>query len=440
MSKEINGFSKLTKQEKINWIADNFFTDPPTAIQILKQYWNQEDKLQKLHDEFSENTLSNFYLPFSIAPNFLINGKKYSVPMVIEESSVIAAASKSAKFWFDLGGFKAKVISKIKTGQVHFIYSGEKTAITSYFNYIKTTLIDDTKTITSNMEKRGGGIVDISLIDKTLDMKGYYQINVSFDTIDAMGANFINSCLEKISKSFKDKTDEFKKFTINSNEIKIIMSILSNYVPDCLVKAEVSCKVEKLNKKEDFNGFCEKFVQAVKIADLDTSRAVTHNKGIMNGVDAVAIATGNDFRAIEAGIHAYASKDGKYKSLTHAKIEKGIFHFSIEIPLALGTIGGITNLHPLVKLALNMLDNPKAEQLMEITAAVGLAQNYSALRSLITSGIQQGHMKMHLINILNSLGVSESEKQSALEYFKDEIVNNNNVQSFINNLRKSNEI
>ena len=440
MSKEINGFSKLSKEEKINWIADNFFTDSPTAKRILKQYWNEEEKLQKLHDEFSENTLSNFYLPFSIAPNFLINEKKYSIPMVIEESSVIAAASKSAKLWFDLGGFKAKVISKIKTGQVHFIYTGDKVAITSYFNYIKSILIQDTKPITSNMKKRGGGIVDISLIDKTLDMKGYYQINVSFDTIDAMGANFINSCLEQISKSFKDKTDEFKEFIIHSNDIKIIMSILSNYVPDCLVKAEVSCKVEELNKKEDFNGFCEKFVQAVKIAELDTHRAVTHNKGIMNGVDAVAIATGNDFRAIEAGIHAYASKDGKYKSLTHAKIEKGIFRFSIEIPLALGTIGGITNLHPLVKLALNMLGNPKAEELMEITAAIGLAQNYSALRSLITSGIQQGHMKMHLINILNSLEVSESEKQSAVEYFKDEIINSNNVKSFITKLRKSNEI
>jgi len=290
------------------------------------------------------------------------------------------------------------------------------------------------------MKKRGGGIIDISLIDKTFDMKGYYQISVSFDTIDAMGANFINSCLEQISKSFKDKTDMFKDCIIKSNDIKIIMNILSNYVPDCLVKAEVSCKVEKLNKKEDFNGYCEKFVQAVKIAELDTYRAVTHNKGIMNGIDAIAVATGNDFRAIEAGIHAYASKDGKYRSLTHAKIENGIFRFSIEIPLALGTIGGITNLHPLVKLALNMLDDPNAEELMEITAAVGLAQNYGALRSLITSGIQRGHMKMHLINILNSLEATESEKQSAVEYFKNEIVSNNNVQSYITKLRKSNEI
>jgi len=440
MSKEINGFSKLSKQEKINWIADNFFTDPPKAKNILKQYCNEDEKLQKLHDEFSENTLSNFYLPFSIAPNFLINKKKYSIPMVIEESSVIAAAAKSAKLWSDIGGFKAKVISKIKTGQVYFIYTGNKETITSYFNYIKPILIKETEIITTNMKKRGGGIVDISLIDKTLDMKGYYQINVSFDTIDAMGANFINSCLEQISKSFKDKTNRYKDCIIKSNDIKIIMSILSNYVPDCLVKAEVSCKVDVLNAKEDFNDFCKKFVQAVQIAELDTYRAVTHNKGIMNGIDAVAIATGNDFRAIEAGIHAYASKDGKYKSLTHAKIEKGVFHFSIIIPLALGTIGGITNLHPLVKLALNMLDDPKAEELMEITAAVGLAQNYSAIRSLITSGIQKGHMKMHLINILNSLQATESEKKLALEYFKNKIVNNNNVQSFITKLRESNEI
>ena len=440
MSKEINGFSKLSKEEKINWIVDNFFTDTVMAKSVLKQYWNEDNKLQKLHDEFSENTLSNFYLPFSIAPNFLINGKKYSIPMVIEESSVIAAASKSAKLWSDLGGFKAKVISKIKTGQVHFTYTGDTQAISSYFNYIKPTLIQDTESITTNMKKRGGGIIDISLIDKTFDMKGYYQISVSFDTIDAMGANFINSCLEQISKSFKDKTDIFKDYIIKSNDIKIIMNILSNYVPDCLVKAEVSCKVEKLNKKEDFNGYCEKFVQAVKIAELDTYRAVTHNKGIMNGIDAIAVATGNDFRAIEAGIHAYASKDGKYRGLTHAKIENGVFFFSIEIPLALGTIGGITNLHPLVKLALNMLNDPNAEELMEITAAVGLAQNYGALRSLITSGIQRGHMKMHLINILNSLEATESEKQSAVEYFKDEIVNNNNVQRYITKLRKSNEI
>ena len=440
MGKEIKGFSKLSKEEKTNWIVANFFKETEVAKKILKQYWNNDENLQRLHDEFSENTLSNFYLPFSIAPNFLINDKIYSIPMVIEESSVIAAASKSAKLWSSLGGFKTKIISKIKNGQVHFIFLGEKELITSYFNYIKPTLIQDTETITSNMKKRGGGIIDIELINRTSDMKGYYQINVSFDTVDAMGANFINSCLEQISKSFKEKSSLFEENKIQPNDITIIMSILSNYVPECIIKAEVSCRVEELDKIENYKNFSEKFVQAVKIAQIDTSRAVTHNKGIMNGIDAISIATGNDFRAIEAGIHAYASKEGKYKGLSKAKIENDTFIFSIKIPLALGTVGGITNLHPLVKLALEMLDNPNAEELMQITAAVGLAQNYGALRSLITSGIQQGHMKMHLINILNSLKANENEKKLAIEFFKDKIVNNINVQNYLIKLRNSDEV
>ena len=435
MGKEIKGFSKLSKEEKTNWIVANFFKETEVAKKILKQYWNNDENLQRLHDEFSENTLSNFYLPFSIAPNFLINDKIYSIPMVIEESSVIAAASKSAKLWSSLGGFKTKIISKIKNGQVHFTYLGEKELITSYFNYIKPTLIQDTETITSNMEKRGGGIIDIELINRTSDMKGYYQINVSFDTVDAMGANFINSCLEQISKSFKEKSSLCEEYKIQPNDITIIMSILSNYVPECIVKAEVSCKVEELDKIENYENYSEKFVQAVKIAQLDTSRAVTHNKGIMNGIDAISIATGNDFRAIEAGIHAYASKEGKYKGLSKAKIENDTFIFSIKIPLALGTVGGITNLHPLVKLALEMLDNPNAEELMQITAAVGLAQNYGALRSLITSGIQQGHMKMHLMNILNHLEATEKEIILVLSHFKDKIVSFTAVRDFLTLLR-----
>ena len=274
MGKEIKGFSKLSKEEKTNWIVDNFFKETEAAKIILKQYWNDDENLQRLHDEFSENTLSNFYLPFSIAPNFLINDKIYSIPMVIEESSVIAAASKSAKLWSSLGGFKTKIISKIKNGQVHFTYLGEKELITSYFNYIKPTLIQDTETITSNMKKRGGGIIDIELINRTHDMKGYYQINVSFDTVDAMGANFINSCLEQISKSFKEKSSLSEEYKIQPNDITIIMSILSNYVPECIVKAEVSCKVEELDKIENYENYSEKFVQAVKIAQIDTFRNI----------------------------------------------------------------------------------------------------------------------------------------------------------------------
>src|SRR5690606_14979945 len=167
--------------------------------------------------------------------------------------------------------------------------------------------------------------------------------------------------------------------------------------------------------------FAERFVQAVQIAEVEPFRAVTHNKGIMNGIDAVILATGNDFRAVEAGVHAYAAKNGQYSSLSHAKIENGIFSFWLEVPLALGTVGGLTSLHPLVKLSLEMLENPSASQLMEIVAVAGLAQNFAALRSLTTTGIQDGHMKMHLLNILNQFEATEEEKTTLINHFKNHV-------------------
>jgi len=215
------------------------------------------------------------------------------------------------------------------------------------------------------------------------------------------------------------------------------MSILSNYVPDCLVRAEVSCPVSELAEDDstDAERFAEKFVQAVKIAEVEPYRAVTHNKGIMNGVDAVVLATGNDFRAVEAGVHAYASRDGQYRSLTHAKIENGIFTFWLELPLALGTVGGLTGLHPLVKLALELLHKPSAKELMQIVAVAGLAQNFAALRSLITTGIQEGHMKMHLMNILNQFEATTKEKELLTDHFKTHLVTHNAVKEAIEKLR-----
>lgn len=176
-------------------------------------------------------------------------------------------------------------------------------------------------------------------------------------------------------------------------------------------------------------------LQAIKIAQIEPFRAVTHNKGIMNGIDAVVLATGNDFRAVEAGVHAYAAKNGSYSSLTHAQIEQGIFKFWIELPLALGTVGGLTNLHPLVKLNLELLQNPSAEELMQIIAVAGLAQNFAAVSSLVTTGIQKGHMKMHLLNILNQLGASEAEKIKLVEYFKTNTITHREVELQLEALR-----
>jgi len=288
------------------------------------------------------------------------------------------------------------------------------------------------------MRKRGGGILNIELRDLTDRLEGYYQLHCTFETLDAMGANFINSCLEQFSKTLKEHALSYPDFSETEQQLEVVMSILSNYVPNCLVSAQVSCPVEAL-KEDNLTGskFAEKMVQAIEIAKAEPYRAVTHNKGIMNGIDAVILATGNDFRAIEAGIHAYAAKDDHYSSLTHARIVDGIFTFWIEIPLALGTVGGLTSLHPLVKLALEILKNPNAKELMQIVAVAGLAQNFAALRSLVTTGIQKGHMKMHLLNLLNQLGASEKEKKQLVEHFKANVVTNASVKEALEQIQNS---
>ena len=438
MNKAISGFSKFSKEEKIKWIANQYFSTPTEAVALLKNYWNSDEKIQKLHDEFIENTITNFYIPLGVAPNFLINGKYSTVPMAIEESSVVAAAAKAAKFWSTRGGFKATVINTEKIGQVHFIYKGDVSKLNLFFAQIKNKFFTETEAITVNMQKRGGGILDIVLNDKTDLLPNYFQLHVTFETKDSMGANFINSCLEQFSKTLKEEAHNYDLFTDSEKEIEVIMSILSNYVPNCIVRAEVSCAIEDLEEKHIPNPqeFANKFIQAIKIAEVEPFRAVTHNKGIMNGVDAVVLATGNDFRAVEAGIHAYAARNGKYSSLSHAKIENGIFTFWLEIPLALGTVGGLTSLHPLVKLSLEMLEKPTAGELMQFVAVAGLAQNFAALRSLTTTGIQEGHMKMHLNNIINQFEATDKERHLIQKHFKKHTVTHSAVVTFIEELRK----
>lgn len=429
--KLVEGFSKLSKQEKINFLKDNYLSDFPEADTILHQYLNEDVKLQRLHDEFIENTLTNFYLPFGVAPNFTINGKNYIIPMAIEESSVVAAASKAAKFWGQRGGFKATVIGTEKVGQVHFTYAGNFQELNQFVDEIKSDLKLAIKPITKNMEKRGGGIKSIELRNKTEDLAHYYQLHCTFETKDAMGANFINSCLEELAKVLQERAS----VQLSSN-LEIVMSILSNYVPNCTVKAEVSCPINQLGAtKEEAEKYAKKYLQAIQIATIEPYRAVTHNKGIMNGIDAVVLATGNDFRAVEAGVHAFASRNGKYQSLTHAKIENDVFTFWIEVPLALGTVGGLTSLHPLVKLALALLQHPSAEELMKIIAVAGLAQNFGAVNSLVTTGIQEGHMKMHLMNILNQFDANAKERNQAVEHFKTNTVTHSSVVEFIQSIR-----
>ena len=249
-----------------------------------------------------------------------------------------------------------------------------------------------------------------------------------------MGANYINSCLEIITKTMIEEIENSNDLTEQEKEINIIMSILSNSTPNCIVEAKAECKIDEIGNINGLNGneFIEKYFHAIEISKIDLGRAVTNNKGIMNGIDSVLIATGNDFRAVEAAVHSYASKDGKYKGLSECSIDNNTFSIKLKLPIAIGTVGGITDLHPLVKLSHKILGKPNSSNLMEIIAVAGLAQNFGAIKSLITTGIQKGHMKMHLINLLKKYNANEKQINNAIDFFKERKITNRAVQDFLN--------
>lgn len=425
----VNGFSKLNRKERIavlqSWLGIEVSAE-------LDLFLIDHPEIQKTIGEFSENYLSNYVLPFGIVPNLMVNNELFMVPVVIEESSVVAAASRAAGFWAKNGGFKTKILGATKKGQVHFIWDGHSDELHHHFHLLKPVMFSGTHEITRGMRNRGGGITKIELIDMTHKLKNYYQIDVSFDTADAMGANFINTCLEKIATILTEYFDENSA----KGKIEIIMSILSNYTPECIVNCSVECNVQDLTAMSGNyspHEFARRFKLAVDMANSDVSRAVTHNKGIYNGADGVILATGNDWRATEAAGHAFAARNGHYQSLSEVGIEDHIFRYSITLPLALGTVGGLTRSHPLTALALKILKNPSASRLMEITAALGMASNFSAVASLVTSGIQKGHMKMHLNNMLNQLGATDDQKEKAIDYFSRKPISYASVEQFLKN-------
>ncbi len=424
----IAGFSRLSKEEKVDLIIERFFHSSSAVKEQIKEFWHTDLEKQKIFDEFSENTLTNFFSPYGVVPNVKVNGELFCVPMVTEESSVVAAACKSAKFWFYRGGVETRVQGVEKIGQIHFIYKGRKEKLFKLFKEKKREFLDSINNLSHNMRKRGGGPLSLDILDKGRLEPHYYQLYATFDTCDAMGANFMNSILESLGK----------KLSSMDKNIQIIMCILSNYNPNCLAYAQVSCPVDDLtDSSHDMNGedFAQKFSRAVNIANVDIYRAVTHNKGIFNGIDAVVLATGNDFRAVEACGHAYASRSGRYRSLSTCHVKNHVFTFSLEMPLSLGTIGGLTKLHPMAEFSLKLLKSPTAPKLMEITAAMGLIQNFAALKSLITNGIQKGHMKMHLLNILNQLEADEEEKKRMVEIFSNRVVSFKDVRDEIRKIR-----
>lgn len=428
----INGFSSLSREEKAKLVTLSL-ARPEKLMKLFDFSLYQAEDMQKQFLDLSENTIASYHLPYSVAPNVMVDGKVYHVPMVTEESSVVAAAAYSAKFWAQRGGFTVENISTVKLGHVYFLWNENPMDLTSNWPFLRFVLLEKVKPLTKSMEERGGGIVSLELENLTYSVPNLFRINAEFDTVDSMGANFINTCLEEIAVELK------RYYSAGDNKgkkqaLQVVMSILSNYVDGCTVTVSAQCKIAELNGVEKgLTGaeLAQKIRAGYDIARVDVYRATTHNKGIMNGVDAVLLGTGNDFRAAEAGAHAFASRTGRYASLSTCTVEDDVFKISLTMPLAVGTVGGITNLHPLAKASLELLGRPSASQLMAIVASVGLASNFAAVKNLVTTGIQHGHMKMHLSNILASLGVDNATRERAMDYFKERTVSFSAVKEFL---------
>ncbi|WP_076639922.1 hydroxymethylglutaryl-CoA reductase, degradative [Lewinella sp. 4G2] len=432
----INGFSKFSKEQRRQWLAEQFLEDG--AAGTLAKFDFSDEEVQRVFDGFSENTVANFPLPYGVAPNFVVNGRTYVVPMVTEESSVVAAASAAAKYWMTRGGFKTEIVATEKLGQLHFRWSGSPERRSALLSELCTRVSAQTKELTARMESRGGGVRGITWKHLPEVADDCYQLLVKFGTADSMGANFINTVLEAYGQELRRWATTSPSLRESERDLEVIMAILSNHTPNCIVRAWVSCPIADMAlpvNGVDPHDFARRFRYAVEIARQDPYRAVTHNKGIMNGIDAVVIATGNDFRAVEAAAHAFAAQDGTYRSLSRCRIEHDHFHFELSLPLALGTVGGLTKLHPLAKLSLDCLGQPSAPELMSVIAAAGLAQNFAAVRSLVTTGIQKGHMKMHLQNILTEFAATPKEREATVAHFADRTVSYAGVRTFLETVR-----
>ena len=345
-------------------------------------------------DKMVENAIGTFSLPLGIATNFTINKKDYLVPMVIEEPSVIAAASKAAKIAKIHGGFKTEVDESYSIGQIQVVDVDIKSAI-SAVKKLEKEILDLANSKSKTLSKIGKGAKQVSCREIKTDSGKMLIVEFLIDVGDAMGANITNTMCEAVAPLIEKITKG-----------RVILRILSNYSTKRMAKASAVFDREAVGGE----GIVDNIILAYQFALNDEYRAVTHNKGVMNGIIAVANATGQDNRAIEAAAHAYAARSGKYTSLTEWKKDKnGNLVGMIELPLSVGIIGGIINIHPLAKICTKILGVKSAQDLASVIAAVGLAQNFSALRALASEGIQSGHMKLHARNIAIAAGAKPEQ-------------------------------
>jgi hydroxymethylglutaryl-CoA reductase len=418
-------FRSMNQEERLDYIKKKTNLDDKEIALFSNTSIFNFNQINKM----IENAIGIFQIPLGIANNFVINDKEYLIPMAIEEPSVIAAASNAAKIAKEAGGFKAKADKSIMIGQIQLVFFNnnnlnidelKKTIIENKFELIKL----------ANTRSKSAICVDIrikQLDDKSINNLGPMTIiEIFVDTKDAMGANVVNTMCEVIAPKIESLTNG-----------QVILKILSNYATKRLVR----CKGVFPKALIGGDRVLKRILYAYAFAYSDVYRAVTHNKGIMNGIDSVAIATGQDFRAIESGCHAYACRDGQYRSLTKwYENSDGDLVGEIEIPLAVGIVGGITNIHPLVKTCIKILGITSSQELAMIIASVGLAQNFSAIRALSDEGIQKGHMKLHSKNIAKIAGALNNQiEEISQQMIKEENISVSRAKEIIESIDKTNK-
>lgn len=383
------GFSKLNKEERLKALLE------VGALQESDVEYLQRGGLKDtaLGEKFIENVIGYFQMPLGVATNFQIDGRDYVIPLAVEETSIVAAASKTAKWVRENGEITTRMIGQEIIGQIQLAKISDFAKFEALIDSQKQNFIQiSNQEVAFGLVRRGGGVKEI--VTRRVprgDGTDMAVIHVHMDAVDAMGANIVNQVCEFLKQPIESLTGE-----------KVTMCILSNLVDTKLTEAKVI-----LHKIDP--ALAEKIEEAALFAKQDPYRAATNNKGVLNGIDPILIATGNDWRAVESGVHAYATRDGQYRSITEWKREGSALVGKLTAPIIVGTVGGVTTLHPTAAMCMRMLGVQTATELSRVIASVGLVQNLGALRALVTEGIIEGHMKLHIKNLTLGAGANDKE-------------------------------
>ena len=418
-----NGFSKKSYHERLELLKAQALLSPERQESL-----EQDEQISvTVADQLSENVVGTFSLPYSLIPEVLVNGQEYTVPYVTEEPSVVAAASYASKIIKRAGGFTAQVHERQMIGQVALYQVAEPEQAQEKIASKKAELLELANQAYPSIVKRGGGARDLH-VEQIKGETDFLVVYLHVDTQEAMGANMLNTMLEALKPVLEELSQG-----------QSLMGILSNYATDSLVTASCRIAFRYLSRQKDQGReIAEKIALASQLAQADPYRATTHNKGIFNGIDAILIATGNDWRAIEAGAHAFASRDGHYQGLSQWTLdfEREELVGEMTLPMPVATKGGSIGLNPRVSLSHELLGNPSAKELAQIIVSIGLAQNFAALKALVSTGIQQGHMKLQAKSLALLAGASESEVAPLVErLIADKTFNLDTAKRHLENLR-----